>query len=37
MTVLTLVEMFGVIALALGVYRLVTPEGWRRTGWSVVK
>ena len=36
MTVLTLVEMFGVIVLALGIYRLVTPEGWRRTGWSVV-
>jgi len=37
MTVLTLVEMFGVIVIALALYRLVTPEGWRRTGWSVVK
>jgi iron(III) transport system permease protein len=36
MTVLTLVEMFGVILLALALYRLVTPEGWRRTGFSVV-
>jgi iron(III) transport system permease protein len=36
MTVLTLVEMFGVIVVALGIYRLVTPEGWRRTGFSVV-
>jgi len=36
MTVLTLVEMFGVILLALAIYRLVTPEGWRRTGFSVV-
>jgi iron(III) transport system permease protein len=36
MTVLTLLEMFGVIVVALGIYRLVTPEGWRRTGFSVV-
>jgi len=36
MTVLTLAEMFGVILIALGIYRLVTPEGWRRTGFSVV-
>jgi hypothetical protein len=28
--------MFGVIVVALGIYRLVTPEGWRRTGFSVV-
>lgn len=37
MTVLTLVEMFGVIALALTLYRLLTPRGWRRVGWSVVR
>jgi hypothetical protein len=28
--------MFGVIILALGAYRLFTPVGWRRVGWSVV-
>jgi len=31
-TVLTLVEMLGVIVLVLGLYRLVTPGGWRRLG-----
>jgi hypothetical protein len=36
MTVLTLDEMFGVILIALAIYRVVTPEGWRRTGFSVV-
>ena len=36
MTVITLVEMFGAIVLALGLYRLVTPRGWRRIGWSEV-
>ena len=36
MTVLTMAEMFGVIVLALAIYRLVTPAGWRRVGWSVV-
>ncbi|HEV7958125.1 MAG TPA: ABC transporter permease subunit, partial [Acidimicrobiales bacterium] len=34
MTVLMLVEMLGVIAIALGIYRLVTPKGWRRIGWT---
>src|SRR5487761_2282653 len=36
MTVLTLLEMLGVIALALGNYRMVAPRGWRRVGWSGV-
>ena len=36
MTVLTLLEMLGVIALALGIYRMVAPRGWRRVGWSGV-
>ncbi|MDE3065711.1 MAG: hypothetical protein KGJ36_08565, partial [Acidobacteriota bacterium] len=34
MTVLTLVEMLGVIAVALGLYRVATPPGWRRVGWT---
>lgn len=37
MTVITLVEMLGVIAAALAIYRFVTPRGWRRVGWSVVR
>ena len=37
MTVITLVEMMGVIVLALGLYRMLTPRGWRRIGWSGVK
>ncbi len=37
MTVLTLLEMFGVILIALGLYRVLTPRGWRRVGWSVVR
>lgn len=32
MTVITLVEMLGVIVLALGMYRLLAPAGWRRIG-----
>jgi iron(III) transport system permease protein len=36
MTVLLMAEMFGVILIALGLYRLVAPAGWRRVGWSVV-
>ena len=36
MTVLTLVEMLGVIGLTLGLYRVLTPKGWRRIGWSGV-
>jgi iron(III) transport system permease protein len=36
MTVVLMAEMFGVITLALGAYRLFTPVGWRRVGWSVV-
>jgi iron(III) transport system permease protein len=36
MTVVLMGEMFGVIILALGAYRLFTPVGWRRVGWSVV-
>ncbi|MGC1238802.1 MAG: iron ABC transporter permease [Acidimicrobiales bacterium] len=36
MTVVLMAEMFGVIILALGAYRLLTPVGWRRVGWSVV-
>jgi iron(III) transport system permease protein len=36
MTVVLMAEMFGVIILALGAYRLFTPVGWRRVGWSVV-
>ncbi len=37
MTIITLVEMLGVILLALGLYRLLTPKGWRRIGWSGVQ
>ncbi len=37
MTVLTLVEMLGVIGLVLGLFRLLTPRGWRRIGWSGVR
>lgn len=36
MTVALMAEMFGVIAIALGLYRLFAPAGWRRVGWSVV-
>ncbi len=35
-TVLTLVEMLGVIVIVLTLFRLVTPRGWRRIGESVV-
>ena len=31
-TVITLVEMVGVIAIVLLIFRLVTPKGWRRIG-----
>jgi len=31
-TVITLVEMVGVIAVVLLIFRLVTPKGWRRIG-----
>jgi iron(III) transport system permease protein len=34
-TVLVLGEMLGVIAVVLGVYRLVSPKGWRRIGQAV--
>ncbi len=34
MTVITLAEMLGVILVALGLYRILTPKGWRRIGWS---
>ena len=37
MTVMTLMEMLGVIGLALLTYRLVTPRGWRRIGGSGVR
>ncbi|HVB70083.1 MAG TPA: iron ABC transporter permease [Acidimicrobiales bacterium] len=37
MTVLTLAEMLGVIVIALGLYRAVTPRGWQRVGWSGVQ
>ena len=37
MTVMTLLEMLVVIGVALLVYRLVTPKGWRRIGWSGVR
>ncbi len=36
MTVVGLVEIFGVIFVALGLYRVVTPRGWQRIGWSGV-
>ena len=36
MTVVGLVEIFGVIVVALGLYRVVTPRGWQRVGWSGV-
>jgi iron(III) transport system permease protein len=31
-TVIALVEMIGVIAVVLLIFRLVTPKGWRRIG-----
>jgi iron(III) transport system permease protein len=34
MTVLMLLEMLGVIVIALSIYRVVTPKGWRRIGWT---
>jgi iron(III) transport system permease protein len=34
MTVLMLLEMFGVIVIALVIFRVVTPRGWRRIGWT---
>lgn len=37
MTVMTLVEMLAVIGVAMLIYRLVTPRGWRRIGWSGVR
>ncbi|HEV3186643.1 MAG TPA: iron ABC transporter permease [Acidimicrobiales bacterium] len=37
MTVVTLMEMLAVIGIALTVYRLVTPAGWRRVGFSGVQ
>jgi iron(III) transport system permease protein len=37
MTVMTLVEMLAVIIVAMGIYRIVTPKGWRRIGWSGVQ
>lgn len=37
MTIVTLAEMLGVILVALGLYRLLTPKGWRRIGFSGVK
>ena len=36
MTVVGLLEIFVVIAAALGLYRVVTPRGWRRIGGSGV-
>jgi iron(III) transport system permease protein len=36
MTVVGLVEIFAVIAAALGLYRVLTPRGWQRIGWSGV-
>ena len=36
MTVIGLVEIFGVIVVALGLYRVVTPRGWQRIGWTGV-
>jgi len=35
-TVLTLVEMLGVIVVVLTLFRFVTPRGWRRIGEAVV-
>ncbi len=37
MTVMTLLEMLGIIVIALGIYRLVTPRGWRRIGWRGIQ
>lgn len=37
MTVLTLAEMLGVIMVTLGLFRVLTPRGWRRIGWSEVQ
>lgn len=37
MSVLTMVEMLAVIAIALSLYRVLTPRGWRRIGWSGVQ
>ncbi len=36
MTVLTLGEMLRAIGIAMGLFRLVTPKGWRRVGWNGV-
>ena len=36
-TVITLVEMIGVIALVLTIFRLATPKGWRRVGEAGVR
>jgi len=37
MTVITLGEMLAVIAIVSSAYRLLTPRGWRRIGWSGVQ
>ena len=37
MTVVTLVEMLAVIVVAMGLFRILTPPGWRRIGWSGVR
>jgi iron(III) transport system permease protein len=37
MTVLTLFEMLTVIGVALGIFRVLVPRGWRRIGWSEVQ
>ncbi len=37
MTVVTMVEMLLVIALALALYRALAPRGWRRIGWTGVE
>lgn len=34
MTMVTLLEMVGVIVIVLGLFRLVAPKGWRRIGWT---
>jgi len=34
MTALTMLEMLAVIVIALTMFRLLTPKGWRRIGWS---
>ncbi len=35
MTMVTLLEMVGVILVVIALFRLLAPKGWRRIGWSL--